>query len=443
MLIILTTHPIQYQVPLWQVLAEEASLPFEVWYLTDHAVKPTIDREFGKAFAWDLGRSTLDGYKYRFLKVKAGWTLHPGVFRGLRLDEDLRPLFRQVGATAVWIQGWQKQAYWQAAYQAKAVGLSVWIRGESNDLSAPPWWKWQVKRLWLWLLFRKIDRFLCIGSANRRLYRRLGVPEFKLGSAPYFVDNARFAKQAETLLPVRESIRADWGIPENAFCVLFCGKFIKKKRPMDLVLAANLVNQRGGLAKQQALHLLFVGSGELGHELRQCLHVVFDADALPAIKLVPSPAQGAPSSVILTQSLRGESYHDSPSPRCRASSASFAGFLNQTQISRAYVAADCLVLPSDQGETWGLVVNEAMASGLTCVVSDACGSAEDLARPVDDGLVFHLGDIAGLAASIEKAAQGGFGELRRAQIEKFSLERTLEEVVKEYKAVAGRKAASD
>jgi glycosyltransferase involved in cell wall biosynthesis len=418
MLIILTTHPIQYQVPLWQALADNNSIPFEVWYLTDHAVKPTVDREFGKAFAWDLGRSTLEGYTHRFLKVKAGWTLHPSAFRGLRLDEDLRPLFRQVGATAVWIQGWQKQAYWQAAYQAKAEGLSVWIRGESNDLSAPPVWKWQVKRLWLWLLFRKIDRFLCIGSANRRLYRTLGVPELKLGSAPYFVDNARFAKQAETLLPVREAMRAEWGIPENAFCVLFCGKFIKKKRPMDLVLAANLVNHGGGLAKQRPLHLLFVGSGELGYELRQSLHVVFDADATGDQTLI---APNIPHST----------------------SASFAGFLNQTQISRAYVAADCLVLPSDQGETWGLVVNEAMASGLTCVVSDACGSAEDLAHPVDEGLVFHLGDIAGLAASIEKAAQGGFGERRRAQIEKFSLERTLEEVVKEYKAVARRKAASD
>lgn len=418
MLIILTTHPIQYQVPLWQALADDNSIPFEVWYLTDHAVQPTVDREFGRAFAWDLGRSTLEGYTHRFLKVKAGWTLHPSVFRGLRLDEDLRPLFRQVGATVVWIQGWQKQAYWQAAYQAKTGGLSVWIRGESNDLSTPAMWKWQVKRLWLWLLFRKVDRFLCIGSANRRLYRKLGVPDFKLGSAPYFVDNARFAKQAETLLPVRESIRAEWNIPKNAFCVLFCGKFIPKKRPADLVMAANLINERGGVAKHRPVHLLFVGSGELGHELRQSLDVVFDAD--------------------------GTGDHTLAAPKVpNMTCASFAGFLNQNQISRAYVAADCLVLPSDQGETWGLVVNEAMASELTCVVSDACGSAEDLACPVDDGLVFHLGDIAGLAASIEKAARGGFGERRRAQIEKFSLERTLEEVVQEYKAVAERKAASN
>jgi glycosyltransferase involved in cell wall biosynthesis len=39
----------------------------------------------------------------------------------------------------------------------------------------------------------------------------------------------------------------------------------------------------------------------------------------------------------------------------------FTGFLNQTDIPAAYAAADCLVLPSDYSETWGLVVNEAMA----------------------------------------------------------------------------------
>ena len=411
MLIILTTHPIQYQVPLWQALADDGRVPFEVWYLTDHAVKPTLDREFGKAFAWDLGRGTLEGYSHRFLKVNKDWTLHPTVFRGVLLEEDLRPLFEKAGATVLWVQGWQKLAYWQAVSQAKQVGMQVWLRGESNDLAPTPWWKWQVKRVWLGLLFRKVDRFLCIGSANRRLYRKLGVPEAKLGSAPYFVDNERFARQAEALRPMRQAIRAEWGIPENAFCVLFCGKFIPKKRPMDLVKAVNQLNQAGGLKGDRPIHILFVGSGELGPDLRKSVHVVYDADAASAIPLVPSLAQGAPGSVTPSQSLRGGSLPDAPSLRCRASSdtpssgippssASFAGFLNQTEISRAYVAADCLVLPSDHGETWGLVVNEAMASGLPCVASDACGSAEDLVSAVDTKLVYSLGGINSMAAAI-------------------------------------------
>jgi glycosyltransferase involved in cell wall biosynthesis len=91
-------------------------------------------------------------------------------------------------------------------------------------------------------------------------------------------------------------------------------------------------------------------------------------------------------------------------PACSGSSpASFAGFLNQTEISRAYVAADCLVLPSDHGETWGLVVNEALASGLPCIVSDACGCSEDL---VEQQCSFPLGDIGILADRLDRLHQG-------------------------------------
>src|SRR5262249_21925258 len=63
-----------------------------------------------------------------------------------------------------------------------------------------------------------------------------------------------------------------------------------------------------------------------------------------------------------------------------------------------YVAADCLVLPSDTRETWGLVVNEALASGLPCIVSDACGCAEDL---IDPEWIYGKGLVDSLAAKLE------------------------------------------
>jgi glycosyltransferase involved in cell wall biosynthesis len=71
----------------------------------------------------------------------------------------------------------------------------------------------------------------------------------------------------------------------------------------------------------------------------------------------------------------------------------FTGFLNQAEIVAAYVAADCLVLPSDAGETWGLVVNEAMACGLTAIVSDQVGCHADLIVPGQTGWTYSLGNI--------------------------------------------------
>jgi glycosyltransferase involved in cell wall biosynthesis len=217
-------------------------------------------------------------------------------------------------------------------------------------------------------LFSRVDRFFYIGEANRRLYLESGVPEARLYASPYAVDNERFFRQADALRPARSELRREWGIPDDAFCVLFCGKFVDKKRPMDLVEAARRLRGEGLLP---TVHLLFAGSGALGQALRRSCQVVFDAE------------QGG-------QPVRAKTSDSNLAPP-----ASFAGFLNQTEVSQAYVAADCLVLPSDYGETWGLVVNEALASGLPCLVSDACGCAEDLAG---SSFTFPLADIATLAS---------------------------------------------
>ena len=373
MLAILTTHPIQYQVPLWQALARDGRVPFEVWYLTDHGTRSSRDREFGQTFAWDI--DTLSGYTNRFLEVDRRAT--PASFWKCRLRERLRDRLRASQADALWIQGWQVAAYWQAVREARAAGVEVWLRGESNDLAPQPTWKRTLKRLRNGWLFRRVDKFFYIGSANRRLYEESGVSSEKLYAAPYAVDNERFATQAAALRPGRTALREQWGIPQDAFCVLFCGKFIPKKRPLDLVAAARRILEKQTLSK---LHLLFVGSGVLGPELRRICRLVSD-----------------------TEGSRTSSRTEQTEDTSVLPPASFTGFLNQSEITQAYVAADCLVLPSDYGETWGLVVNEALASGLPCLVSQACGCAEDLS--ICD--TFPLGDIDTLALKLVRLAQEG------------------------------------
>jgi len=130
MLAILTTHPIQYQTPIWQALAADGRVPFEVWYLTDFGMSPSLDREFGATFRWDI--ETLSGYPHRLLSVVSGAA--PTDFWKCRLKERLRERLRNDGVKAVWIQGWQVAAYWQAVREAKAAGAKVWLRAESNEI---------------------------------------------------------------------------------------------------------------------------------------------------------------------------------------------------------------------------------------------------------------------------------------------------------------------
>lgn len=400
MLAILTTHPIQYQVPLWQALARDGQMPFEVWYLTDHAARMSRDREFGKSFAWDL--DMLSGYPHRFLEVAPGGS--PNSFWKCRFNEDFSERLRTSGVKALWVQGWQVAAYWQAVWAAKKLGVEVWLRGESNDLAPVPLWKRSIKRFLLGQFFHRVDHFLCIGAANRRLYENFGVPKHRMHAAPYAVDNERFAQQADALRGQRSEIRKQWGIPEDAFCVLFCGKFIPKKRPLDLVRAAKLLMNDKRLPN---VHLLFTGSGELGDQLRSACQVIFDAEAphsaASPLRLDRGEGQGEVSKSLLTSAPRSDLR---PLTSGTKPAASFPGFLNQTEISKAYVAADCLVLSSDYGETWGLVVNEAMASGLPCVISDRCGCAMDLgARGINS--VFSCGNVKELSERVLKTANAG------------------------------------
>jgi glycosyltransferase involved in cell wall biosynthesis len=147
-------------------------------------------------------------------------------------------------------------------------------------------------------------------------------------------------------------------VPEDACCFLFAGKLEPKKQPGVVLEAIARLSER----EQERVFLLVVGSGALEAGLRQRASAL----QLPV---------------------------------------SFAGFLNQSEMPRAYVAADALVLPSDYGETWGLVVNEAMACGLTAVVSDRVGCGADLVTDGVTGYTFPFGDVAALAARMQALLQ--------------------------------------
>lgn len=383
MLAILTSHPIQYQAPLWREMAR-AGVKFEVWFLTPHAQQASYDAEFGRTFSWDV--NLLEGYPHRFLPIKPGWRLDR--FNGVQPLQDWGKAFREHGVTHLWTEGWRFRCLWQAVFAARAAGIDVWLRGENHALAPEKW----IRRLWkrplLRCLFARVDRFLCIGQANREFYRLHNVPETKLHAAPYCVDNARFAQAAAVLRPKRAALRASWNIPPDAFTLLFCGKLISKKRPLDLIDAARLA--AGGT---RPLHLLFVGDGELAADVRAAL--------------------------ASQTSVKG----------------SLAGFLNQARIPEAFAAADCLVLPSDYWETWGLVVNEALASGIPAIISDRCGCARDLGLPQGPSHVFSCGDTRALARSILQVADHPpAAETLRRLIDTHDLVRTVETVIAQLKS---------
>src|SRR5262245_4830971 len=376
--------------------------------MSDQGLEARFEPGFGRLLSWDI--DLLSGYESEFLDTSRGQQLDS--FWSLRLKRGFKSALRGMRAEVLWIQGWQVAAYWQAVFEARKADIEIWLRGETNTRSNAGRVGRPFKRLLLRQLLRRVDRFMYIGEANRQFYLQQGVTNEQLAAAPYCVDNGRFVDAAAAIRPERDRIREEWGISAKAFCFLFAGKFLAQKRPFDLIEAARRLQDA---CQGKKIHLLWVGTGELGEELRQACHACFDAE-------------------------RGERIN-APNGR-NGPSASFVGFLNQSEISRAYVAADCLVLPSDVKETWGLVVNEAMASGLPCIVSNACGCAEDLVEPIRPDLAYPVGDIIALERAMAAAiTDTPPPRLLRAHISKYDVTRTIDTVEALYFDVLRRAAA--
>ena len=369
MLVIIATHPIQYQVPIWKELAKRLDVKFEVWYLTSHGIRPTVDIQFGKKIKWDI--DLLDGYTYKFSDSHCPIQLTD--FWSAKLPNDFKTRLKSDEISHIFLTGWNVRAFIEVVFIAWRNQKKIWLRAESNDLKKSPFIKKLVKSLLLKIFFLNVDKFLTIGKANKRLYENFGIKSENLYSAPYCIENNRFELQANLNNANRQSLRNFWNINKDSICILFVGKFIAKKNPLDIIKAIKILNENN---PSKEFHILFVGSGELEFERKKNTNIIFDYEQT------------------------GELNQKKLLPR-----ASFAGFLNQSKVSEAYSASDLLVLPSDADETWGLVVNEAMASGLPCVVSDACGSSEDLIEIIDPLLRYPCGDIYSLANSIKHACK--------------------------------------
>ncbi len=368
------THPIQYQAPWFRALAALGGIELKVYF----GMLPTSAQQgigFGRAFHWDV--PLLDGYEYEVLQNRST-TPALGQFSGCDTP-DVGARIRAWAPEVAILTGWQSKMLVQAALACLRLRVPRIIRGESNALRRRIWWKRRLHALWL----RGFDQFLAIGTANRDFYRQAGVPERRIQNCPYFVDNERFAAAARELRDRRMELRRRWAIPDGAICFLYCGKLTPKKRPLDLLHALERAIAKGAQA-----HLLIVGEGELMEQVQ-----------------------------VLVQS--------------RKLPATCAGFLNQTEIVAAYVAADCLVLPSDAGETWGLVVNEAMACDLPALVSDQVGCGPDLVADGETGAMFPMGDVEILSRRLHELASdpvrlGAMGKrAQRLVCERYSVERAV------------------
>jgi glycosyltransferase involved in cell wall biosynthesis len=249
--------------------------------------------------------------------------------------------------------GYGYPASWQALGWARRRQRPVFLWSESNQQD-------QRRRLpHVEMLKRRFitacSGFVVPGKSAAAYVAAFGVPPERIFVAPNAVDNAFFSQQASEARSRAAEMRRQFSLPERYF--LCVGRLIPSKGVFDLLDAYS----------------------RLAPELRAGAGLLFVGDGVEQTELETRAAAIHPGAV------------------------QFAGFAHREQLAVYYALAQALVFPTHT-DPWGLVVNEAMASGLPIVATDAGGCVVDLVQDGWNGYVVPKSAPAKLAEALTKVA---------------------------------------
>jgi glycosyltransferase involved in cell wall biosynthesis len=278
-----------------------------------------------------------------------------GEFRE-RMDEALDKARPDVVA----VPGWSGRGAFTALRWCRARRVPAILMSESNAWDEPRrWMKERVKRLYL----RRFAAALVGGRSHAAYLERLGVSAERIFPGYDAVDNRYFARESAAARSARAEVRNRLGLPERFF--LASSRFIAKKNLPRLLraYASYLSQSQAADGEPKAWDLVILGDGPLRHELES----LRDQLGLRGRVLLP-------------------------------------GFRQYPLLPAYYGLAGAFVHASTT-EQWGLVVNEAMASGLPVLVSDRCGCAAELVEDGINGWTFDPTDEDELAALMLRVAE--------------------------------------
>ncbi len=335
-LAIITSHPIQYNAPWFKLLAERKKLAIMIFYTWGQLEQDAkYDPGFGENVAWDI--PLLEGYDFTFVKNTA---TKPGThhFKGI-VNPTLNKEIEEWTPDAILVFGWSFYSHLKCLrfFHQK---IPVLFRGDSTLLDEDIGIKKILRRLFLKWVYSHVDIAMYVGLNNKEYFLSHGLKPGQLLYAPHAIDNNRFAQPDDIYQAGADILKKNAGIQKEDLVLLFAGKLEKKKNPLFLIRLLKLVDDK-------RVKIIFVGTGELMETMQS--------------------AAAADDRILLM------------------------GFKNQQQMPVMYRVADLFVLPSaGPGETWGLALNEAMASGKAVIATNKTGGAINLIDEGINGLIIDL-----------------------------------------------------
>jgi len=325
----------------------ERKIRIKVFYTWEQAGSGNVyDAGFGRNIQWDI--PLLEGYEHEFVDNIAR---SPGVhhFRGI-INPDLIERIESWAPDGLLVIGWNYHSHLRVMRHFHGK-VPIYFRGDSVLLHERWVWRKLIRRLFLTWVYRHVDYALYVGSNNKSYYLRYGLSPQQLLFSPQAVDIERFQEPAVLYDQQARQQRDALKIPDGHLTVLYAGKLTKVKNPgfvLDLAEACE------GLP----ISFIIVGDGMLKKKLQM-------------------RASGK-------------------------ANVHFMHFQNQRIMPAIYRVGDIFIMPSLK-ETWGMAINEAMASGKPVMASDKVGCATDLVLEDKTGIVFKVGDIEKCVQFLRKA----------------------------------------
>ncbi len=270
------------------------------------------------------------------------------------LNWKLRSCLEKFAPEVIICGGYNYVASWEALWWARnhRAELILWSESNRHDARSGLGLVESLKTYFL----SRCDRFVVPGKASCEYLRTLGSGERSLTIAPNAVDNDWFQFQAQSIRDRASDFRAELALPPSF--LLFVGRLVREKGVFDLLDAYT----------------------QLSNDARSKVGLVFAGDG--------------PSKAELER--RARNLHPGQ--------ITFPGFLHREDLAGLYALAEALILPT-HSDTWGLVVNEAMACGLPTVVTNVAGCSTDLVEDGWNGYIVPPRKPEALSAAIDLLMQ--------------------------------------
>ena len=348
---VLITHPIQYFQPVFEELSKNSEVNTKVFFGCKAGMKEYYDEEFEKFISWNS--SPTSGFKSQFITNGAnlsGLRGIAGCWRGIQASQEII----KWGADNVLIFAYTPAFITAATLWLKIFGQkSLILRADATDGAfRRNKFKILARNILLPAYYSLFDLVIPIGSESEEHYKRKGVPERKrrkalFSSNVYFFENR--IREIRKLKPMSLDEK------KRKQTISYIGKLSRRKGVLTLLSAIKSMSKE----EIMRIKMVIVGSGELYENIKNQLKEV--------------------------QELEYE----------------IIGFVNQQEIVEYYAKSDTVVVPSIDGETWGLVVNEALQCGCRVIATDKVGASRDIlqAHPHE---VVESGDASALKKAIIK-----------------------------------------